>query len=142
MSISDLNNPLHRMNVSNGLDAILAEEKLRVETELSELRKEDDDEELDTKVFDARVRARVLAVRAKILLAFLLWQRDLLFCVLNLDTEQLHFKDEVNRLRQMAEHLGVASALQRISLVEDMLRQLDRNLQLPAVVESALRQIS
>ena len=76
----------------------------------------------------ARSTARMIEARGDILRTMLLWQRDVLFEVLKQDESALHFPDEKEALSHQSALCTRADALSRITAVEEMGRQLDRNL--------------
>jgi len=79
-------------------------------------------------LLEARATARMIEARADILRTMLLWQRDVLFGVLKQDESTLHFPDEKDALSRQAMLYTRAEALSYIAAVEEMGRQLDRNL--------------
>ena len=76
----------------------------------------------------ARSTARMIEARSDILRTMLLWQRDVLFEVLKQDASTLHFPEEKESLERQALLCTRAEALGYIAAVEEMGRQLDRNL--------------
>jgi len=79
-------------------------------------------------LLEARTTARTIEARSEILRTMLKWQRDILFKVLEQDESTLHFPDENESLTRQAMLCTRADALNRITAVEEMGRQLDRNL--------------
>jgi len=89
----------------------------------------------------ARSTARMIEARSDILRTMLLWQRDVLFEVLKQDESTLHFSEEQESLAQQAALCTRADALQRITAVEEMGRQLDRNLPAELVFNNYISQL-
>ena len=56
------------------------------------------------------------------------WQRDVLLLVLDQDEAALNFQDDVDPLKRQAMLCTRAEALRRVTAVEEMGRQFDRNL--------------
>jgi len=79
-------------------------------------------------LLEARATARMIEARSDILRTMLLWQRDVLFSVLKQDESTLYFPDEKESLMNQANVSSRADALARITAVEEMGRQLERNL--------------
>lgn len=84
----------------------------------------------------ARVAARVLDVRSRILRCMLLWRRDVLMTVLGVGEDILHFGTEAEAVRREAASLDYGAALRRLRDVEEMMRKLDRNLPEEAAFEA------
>jgi DNA polymerase-3 subunit delta' len=89
----------------------------------------------------ARSTARMIEARSDILRTMLLWQRDVLFEVLEQDESALHFPDEKEALSRQATLCTRADALGRIAAVEEMGRQLDRNLPAELVFSNYVAQL-
>lgn len=113
-----------------------AEEEERAQTE-AEARPDGTKEEKDT--FDARVSARVNAVRADIMRCMLLWRRDVLLTVLEANESVLHYRDHTAVIRKQAARLTYGQALRQVTAVEDMVRQLEKNLPDETVLLAGLR---
>jgi len=121
------------------LMTILEDVKARAEEEVrAMLPAWEDEQELDNEVFDARVKARVLETREAILKQALQWQRDVLWLCLGLPAAELHFKEDIEVLRRQAAALDYAGALANIRRIENMARQLSRNMSDKNVIAAAL----
>jgi len=92
-------------------------------------------------LLEARSTARMIEARSDILRTMLLWQRDVLFEVLEQDASTLHFPDEKDALSRQALLCTRADALNRITAVEEMGRQLDRNLPAELVFSNYVSQL-
>jgi len=92
-------------------------------------------------LLEARATSRMIQARSDILCALLLWQRDLLCNVLGLNDSTLHFPDEKKSLMRQALLCTRAKALQRMTAVEKMERQLDRNLPAELVFNEYISQL-
>ncbi|MBI9020233.1 MAG: hypothetical protein JEZ10_03130 [Verrucomicrobia bacterium] len=79
-------------------------------------------------LLEARATARMIEARSEILRTMIQWQRDVLFKVLEQEESTLHFPEENESLTRQAMLCTRADALGRIAAVEEMGRQLDRNL--------------
>jgi len=89
----------------------------------------------------ARSTARMIEARSDILRTMLLWQRDVLFKVLDQDDSTLHFPDEKDAISRQAALCTRAQALSRIVAVEEMGHQLDRNLPAELVFNNYVAQL-
>jgi hypothetical protein len=69
----------------------------------------------------------------------LLWKRDVLMAVVGMGDEILHFENEKTAIREQAEKLSYAQALEQVEAVEGIVRRLERNLPEEAVFEVGLR---
>jgi len=87
-----------------------------------------DGEEEDEDTVEARIAARVLDVRTRILRCMLLWRRDVLMLVMGLREDALHFRDEVEVLKREASGLSYGAAMGRLRGIEEMARKLERKL--------------
>ena len=83
----------------------------------------------------------MIEARSDILRTMLLWQRDVLFEVLEQDVSTLHFPDEKEALSRQALLCTRADALQHMTAVEEMGRQLDRNLPAELVFNNYVSQL-
>ncbi len=110
------------------LAAILKELYKLFEGEESESIPEDLTAKETKDLLAARTTARVIEARTDMLRTILLWQRDILFDVLEQDASALHFPEEKESLERQARLCTRAEALRRMAAVEEMGRQLDRNL--------------
>ena len=114
--------PLQVFVASDALRALLDEIKKAIEAEQEQGEDEEDE------VFNARVKSFVLEQRAQIMKRVLHWQRDLLYRALGTDTPRLfHFPEEQETQCKQAQTISCAAALRRIDAVEEMARRLDRN---------------
>ena len=93
-------------------------------------------------LLEARSTARMIEARSDILRTMLLWQRDVLFEVLEQDASTLHFPDEKESLSRQAKLCTRADALSRMTAVEEMGRQLDRNLPAELVFSNYTAQLT
>jgi DNA polymerase-3 subunit delta' len=86
-------------------------------------------------VIAARVGARYRAVRSTLLKALLLWHRDVLLRVLQVETGGFHYAAEAEAQRRQAAGLTPAAALADVRRLEKLIGRLD---QFPEASESAL----
>ncbi len=124
----------------------------RLTTLLDELKKEFETEESDRlpeelsakeakDLLAARSTARLIESRTEILRTMLRWQRDVLMLVLEQNESALHFQDDLEPLKRQAILFTRADALRRISAVEEMARQFDRNLPAELVLNNFFSQL-
>ena len=88
----------------------------------------EEEEEADEDVVEARLRARVLEVRTRILRFILDWRRDVLLQVQPSGAGALQFPDEAEYIRRQAAGLDYGGALRRLRAVEALGRRLERHL--------------
>ncbi len=94
--------------------------------------------DVDKDILAARVNARALEVRRRILKTIELWQRDVWVCTLG-SIKNLTFPQHEDILRGLASRCSVAQALEDLRGVEIMRRQLERNLPEESVIEAWTR---
>jgi DNA polymerase III subunit delta' len=120
--------------------------------DLDELKKEFEAEESDRLPEDlsakeakdllaARSTARLIEARTEMLCTMLQWQRDVLLLVLEQDPSALYFPDDKESLDRQAMLCTRAEALRRITAVDEMNRQLERNLPAELVFNSFFAQL-
>lgn len=84
------------------------------------------EEESDT--LNARGGSRYREMRSRLMRTMLLWYRDLLCVTCQGDTSYTYFKEHADMIRQRADSLTYRQALRMVDVVEDMYRQMERNL--------------
>ena len=109
----------------------------KIEEDLAGQEEADEGEE-DPKVQEARLRARLLEVRADLFRYILLWRRDVLMCRMGMEDSFLYFPEEKEELARQAAALSPAAALATVAQVEEMVRQVERNLPEDVVMEGGL----
>jgi len=96
------------------------------------------DEEVDSKVKEARVQARLLEMRSGLLNTLLQWRRDVLLCTLDIAPGYWRYAEHERVIRSQARRLSVGQALQRVQAVQGIARQLQRNMPAGVVFENDL----
>ncbi len=122
---------------SGRLKAVLkdVEKAVRAEEETGAGRRGEEDEE----TIEARIKARVIEVRSAVLRQLLLWQRDVLLCVLRAEKDALRFPDEADVLKRQASGLTYEQAQRRLQAMDEVVRRLERNLPDELVFDVGLR---
>ncbi|MCU0857622.1 MAG: hypothetical protein MUC65_04370 [Pontiellaceae bacterium] len=120
---------------------ILDELKKEFEAEETERLPEDLSAKESKTLLDARSTARLIESRTEMLRTMLRWQRDVLMTVLEQDECALHFQDDTEQLARQAMLCTRAEALRRVAAVEEMGRQLERNLPAELVFNSFFAQL-
>lgn len=110
----------------------------KVEDDIAGEEEDGEETEEDSKVRDARLRARLLEVRADLFRYLLLWQRDVLMCRMGLEDSFLYFPEEKEELARQASSLSPEAALAAVAQVEEMVRRVERNLPEETVMEGGL----
>ncbi len=98
---------------------------------------EEEGEEIDKDVREARIAAKTSAVQAEIVKLILLWQRDVLVANLQGAAELLEFPEEQKYIAEQAASLTYAEALANVQRIESVARQLDRNLKIDVAYEGS-----
>jgi DNA polymerase-3 subunit delta' len=114
------------------LEQILDAERKRVAEVEGDAAKE---EGVEKEVIAARVGARYRAVRATLLKQLLLWHRDVLLRVLQVETGGFHFSAEAEAQQRQAAGLAPAAALADVRRLEKLIQRLE---QFPEASEAAL----
>lgn len=138
-----LRSPIERQVMAGMLFAILAEMKEKAE----QLVKEEDAasavvEEEDQDVFEARVRARYLEMRTDFLLTVMRWFRDLMLITSGGADELVYHASQLAVLKERGARLTLAQALYNVTAVEELARQMERNLSEENVLAYALDRIN
>lgn len=115
--------PAARIQRSGAFKALL--DRVR-EQETDAEKGADEEEDVDKKVREARIQARVLRSRTLMLKAVQAWYRDVAACAAGADKKVLHFPAEADTLRVRAESVGLDRAVRHVREVETMSRSLER----------------
>lgn len=133
--------PLERLVMSGQLSKLLEEMKEKAEVwvkeEFEKEKKVDEDED----VFLAKVSARYRELRMDFLVTLMRWFRDL-FVVKAGGSEEIHFKEKAELLKERAGRLTLAQTLYNVNAIEELARQLDRNLSEETVLAYAVDRIA
>jgi DNA polymerase-3 subunit delta' len=137
-----MRHPIEKQAMANVLFSILADIKGKaqqlVESEDagSEVTEEDDRE-----VFDARVSARYRELRMDFLLAVMRWFRDLFVLRSGGDAALLYNPSRFDELKERSGRLTLAQTLYNLNAVEELARQMERNLSEETLLAYALDRI-
>jgi DNA polymerase-3 subunit delta' len=134
-----LRHPIEKLAMSNVLFSILADIKGKAQ----QLVEEEDAggevaEEDDKEVFEARVSARYRELRTDFLLALMRWFRDLLVLKTGGGAELVYNRSRLDVLRERSGRLTLAQALYNLNAVEELARQMERNLSEETLLAHAL----
>lgn len=121
--------------------SLLDELKKEFEAEESDRLPEDLSSKEAKDLLAARSTARLIEARTEILRTMLSWQRDVLLKVLEQDETLLYFQDDKESLTKQAMLCTRADALRRITAVEEMGQQFDRNLPAELVLNNFFSQL-
>ena len=97
------------------------------------------EEEPDT--LNARGSSRYREMRSHLMRTMLLWYRDLLCMTCGGGMRQMHFQDNADVICERAKTLSYRQALQMVNDVEDMYRQMERNLPEGTVLGYGFREL-
>ncbi|MDD4870460.1 MAG: hypothetical protein PHR77_07855 [Kiritimatiellae bacterium] len=114
--------------IGEGLLGFLKEIKEMIEKEETAIAAEGTLEE-DEDTLEARVSSRYREARAAIMRSILLWHRDILMLVCGMDKGLVFREDGFDALKNKAKVLNLKCALGNLQIVEEMNRQLERNIQ-------------
>ncbi len=123
---------VNRMDVSYRLAGLLKGIKSGIEA--AEQEEDDFSEDMEDKVFDARVSSRYREERTAVMKMIVLWYRDILLLSSGGTEPQLFHGSCAARLRELSEGLSVRSASANIDLVEEMAARFERNMGEDAVL--------
>jgi len=98
--------------------------------------------EEDDETMDARISSRYREIRSAVIHAILLWHRDILMLVCGMDKGLVFRKDAYDCLVQKSKGLTVRAALRNIQTVEEMNRQLERNMPDKTVLDFGFSRLS
>jgi len=135
------NRPLERLAMSNVLLSVLvdikekAEQVVREESNAAAKVDEEDD------VFDAKVSARYREFRNDFLVTLLRWFRDLAVLNARGDESLVHNRAKIDVLKERAARLTLAQVFYNINAVEELARQMERNLSEETLLAYALDRI-
>ncbi len=135
-------NAIQAFSLSSQLVALLKQikESIEAEEDVNEESSEpaESDEEVEDKVYDARIRAKVLEAQTALLQRYYLWKRDVLMLCLGASPELIHFQGELSCLREQAAGQNVRQALSDLTALEEMARRFKRHLPDEVVFEAGL----
>jgi len=120
---------------------LLKEMRAAIDAEEQE-REDETGPEADKETRDARVEARYRERRGILLRAMLLWYRDILLCVCGCDAALYHYGESRARLAQAAGGLTYPEAYLNVQVVEELQRQLGRNLTVETVFNFAVTRMT
>jgi DNA polymerase-3 subunit delta' len=137
-----LKHPVEKLAMANVLFSILADIKGKAQQLVEEEDAGSDvTEEDDKEVFDARVSARYRELRTDFLLAVMRWFRDLFVLTSGGAAELLYNPARLDALRERSGRLTLAQALYNLKAVEELARQMERNLSEETLLAYALDRI-
>lgn len=135
------NRPLERLAMSGVLLGVLSEIKSKAEQVVRAESGEDAKVDEDDDVFDAKVSARYREYRNDFVLTLLRWFRDLAVLQARGDDSLVHFRAKIDVLKERASRLTLAQAFYNVGAVEELARQMERNLSEETLLAYALDRI-
>lgn len=137
-----LTQPIEKLAMSGVLFSILADIKGKAQQLITE---EDAGSEVaekdDKEVFEARVSARYRELRMDFLLAVMRWYRDLFVLKAGGAPELVFNRSRLDVLKARSERLTLAQTLYNLNAVEELARQMERNLSEETLLAYALDRI-
>jgi len=138
-----LTRPLEKLAMSNMLFSILADMKDKAEQLVTAEESASDVAEDDGKeVIEAKVSARYRELRTDFLLAFLRWFRDLFILKAGGEESLVHNRSHLQVLKERAGRLTLTQALYNLNAVEELARQMEKNLSEETLLAYALDRIN
>jgi hypothetical protein len=101
-----------------------------------------DDDEVDEDTEKARIEARYRGMRNMVIRAMLLWYRDVLVLACGAEGSALHHADRGEDLARVAAGVSYRDALANVRAIENVQRQLERNINQDAVIFNAMSQLT
>jgi DNA polymerase III subunit delta' len=132
--------PLERLVMSEQLSKLLEDIKEKAEAWVKEESEKEQKVEEDEDLFLARVSARYREMRMDFLVTLMRWFRDL-FVVKAGGGAEIHFKEKADLFKERAARLTLAQTLYNVNAIEELARQLDRNLSEETVLAYAIDRI-
>ena len=134
--------PLERMVMSNLLFSILCDIKAKAEQLVREECQNEEKVEDDDDVFDAKISARYRELRTDFLLTLTRWFRDLFVLKAGGEDSLVYTKSKIEVLRERAKHVTLAQAFYNLEAVEELARQMERNLSEETLLAYAVDRMS
>jgi hypothetical protein len=132
--------PLERLVMSEQLSKLLEDIKEKAEAWVKEESEKEQKVEEDEDLFLARVSARYREMRMDFLVTLMRWFRDL-FVVKAGGGAEIHFREKADLFKERAARLTLAQTLYNVNAIEELARQLDRNLSEETVLAYAIDRI-
>ena len=130
--------PLERLAMSNVLYSVLADIKLKAEQLVKEESAGESKVEDDDEVFEAKASARYRELRVDFLLTLLRWFRDMVVLKAGGDEALVSTRGKADVLKERVSRLTLAQVLYNLNAVEELARQMERNLSEETLLAYAL----
>jgi DNA polymerase-3 subunit delta' len=134
--------PMERLAMSNLLFAVLNDIRAKAEELVREENANDAKVDEEDDVLDAKVSARYRELRTDFLLTLQRWFRDLLVLKVGGDDALVFTRSKLEVMKQRAAKLTLAQALYNLNAVEELGRQMERNLSEETLLAYALDRIN
>ena len=110
---------------------------LAIEKEIAKKQNREETKE----VLEARGSSRYRELRTGIMRALMLWYRDILILSCGGSDNTLHYEEQKNILCKRADNISYSQAVNNITIIENMTRQFERNMQEGRVLGTGLCKI-
>lgn len=120
--------PLENLAMANVLFSILSDMKERAEQIVKDEARQETAAEDDDEVFEARVSARYKELRTDLLLGMMRWFRDIFVLKAGGDVSLVYCREHLDELKKRADRLTLAQAIYNLGAVEELARQMERNI--------------
>ena len=130
--------PLERLAMSNVLFSVLTDIKTKAEQLVKDESAGDIKVEEDDEVFDAKVSARYRELRNDFLQTLLRWFRDMVVLKAGGDESLVFSRGKVDVLKERVSRLTLAQVIYNLNAVEELARQMERNLSEETLLAYAL----
>ena len=134
--------PMERLAMSNLLFSVLGDIKLKAEQLVKEESAGDSKVDEDDEVFDAKVSARYRELRNDFLLTLMRWFRDMVVLKAGGDEALVFTRSKVEVLKERVSRLTLAQVIYNLNAVEELARQMERNLSEETLLAYALDRIN
>ena len=130
--------PMERLAMSNLLFAVLADIKLKAEQLVKEESAGDSKVDDDDEVFEAKASARYRELRNDFLLTLMRWFRDMVVLKAGGDESLVFTRAKADVLKERVSRLTLAQVIYNLNAVEELARQMERNLSEETLLAYAL----
>ncbi len=133
--------PLEGLAMSNVLFSVLSDVKGKAEQLVKDETQRETKVDEDDEVFDAKVSARYREMRTDFLLTLLRWFRDLFVLKAGGDPALVFNQAKLDVLTERAARLSLAQVIYNLASVEELARQMEKNLSEESILAYAVDRI-
>lgn len=134
------NKPVGDFVLTDRMLVVLKTLKAKAETEEKERSKSETIEE-DDAVMEARISARYRGMRTKVIRFMMSWFRDVLLLISGADDEDIVRQERIDVIRDKVKNMDYRSAINNLTVIEEMNQQLEGNITEKAVFTLAFSRL-